>query len=130
MGFIKSETSAEEEGYLYIFRSHSVLSCEKIWVLTLKSLSHLPLKFLTKARNLIFNAIFRPLPKDIKVIERFCKDIFSKKQNIKHMMFAGDFNMNVLDYEYTVMVSCSIFIWITNSSDHRSVWTSNLLHTK
>ena len=30
----------------------------------------------------------------------------------------------------TVMVSCSRFIGITNSSDHRKVWTANLLHTK
>ena len=28
-----------------------------------------------------------------------------------------------------VMVSCSRFIWITNPSDHRRVWTENLLHT-
>ena len=30
----------------------------------------------------------------------------------------------------TAMVSCSRFIWITNSSDHRRVCTANLLHTK
>ena len=36
----------------------------------------------------------------MKIFEQFCKDIFSKNQNMKHMMFAGDFNMNVLDYEY------------------------------
>ena len=30
----------------------------------------------------------------------------------------------------TAMVSCPRFIWITNSSDHRRVWTANLLHTK
>ena len=30
----------------------------------------------------------------------------------------------------TAMVSCSRFIWITNSSHHRRVWTANLLHTK
>ena len=27
-------------------------------------------------------------------------------------------------------MSCAIFIWITNSSDHRRVLTANLLHTK
>ena len=27
-------------------------------------------------------------------------------------------------------MSCSRFIWITNSSDHRRVWTAYLLHTK
>ena len=30
----------------------------------------------------------------------------------------------------TAMVPCSRFIWITNSSNHRRVWTANLLHTK
>ena len=27
-------------------------------------------------------------------------------------------------------VPCLRFLWITNSSDHRRVWTANLLHTK
>ena len=58
-----------------------------------------------KASNLIFNAMYRPPTGDIKVFEQFCKDIFSKNQNMKHMMFAGDFNMNVLDYEYNGKVS-------------------------
>ena len=53
-----------------------------------------------KCCNLIFNAIYRPPTGDIKVFEQLCKNIFSKNQNMKHMMFAGDFNMNVLDYEY------------------------------
>ena len=53
-----------------------------------------------KVNNLIFNAIYRPPTGDIKIFEDFWKDIFSKNQNMKHMMFAGDFNMNVLDYEY------------------------------
>ena len=59
--------------------------------------------------NLIFNVIYRPSTGDIKVSEQFCKDIFSKNQNMKHMMFAGDFNMNVLDYEYNGKVK-SFFI--------------------
>ena len=50
-----------------------------------------------KASNLIFNDI--PTG-DIKIFEQFCKDIFSKNQNMKHIMFSGDFNMNVLDCEY------------------------------
>ena len=53
-----------------------------------------------KVNNLIFNAIYRPPTGDIKIFEDFWKDIFSKNQNMKHMMFVGDFNMNVLDYEY------------------------------
>ena len=31
-----------------------------------------------RARNLIFNAIYRPHTGDIKIFEQFCKDIFSK----------------------------------------------------
>ena len=53
-----------------------------------------------KASNLTFNTIYRPPTGDVKVFEQFCKDIFSKNQNMKHMMFTGDFNINVLDYEY------------------------------
>ena len=53
-----------------------------------------------KASNLIFNAIYRPPTRDIKVFEQFCKDISSKNQNMKHMMFPGDFSMNILDYEH------------------------------
>ena len=53
-----------------------------------------------KVSNLIFNAIYRPPTGDTQIFEQFCKDIFSKNQNMKHMMFAGDFKMNVLDYEY------------------------------
>ena len=48
---------------------------------------------------MIFNAIYRPPTGDVKIFEQLCKDIFSKNQNMKHM-FAGDFNINVLDYEY------------------------------
>ena len=29
----------------------------------------------------------------------------------------------------TAMVSCTRFIWITNTSDHKRIWTPNLLHT-
>ena len=53
-----------------------------------------------KASNLIFNAIYGPPTRDIKVFEQLYKDIFSKNQNMKHMMFTRDFNMNVLDSEY------------------------------
>ena len=60
-----------------------------------------------KASNLIFNAIYRPPTGDIKIFEQFCKDIFSKNQNMKHMMFAGDFNMNMLNYEYNRKVKRS-----------------------
>ena len=36
---------------------------------------------------------------------------------------------SVLKHKIAI-VSCSRFVWITNSSDHRRVWTANLLHTR
>ena len=55
-------------------------------------------------------------------------------------LFSLDLSSNYINFEDTsfgskrsfliAMVSCSRFIWITNSSDHRKVWTVNLLHTK
>ena len=53
-----------------------------------------------KASNLIFTAIYRPPTGNIKILQQFFKDIFSKSQNMKHMTFAGDLSINVLDYEY------------------------------
>ena len=55
--------------------------------------------FNKKGSNLIFNGIYRPPTEDIKIFEQFCKDIFSENQNMKHMMFPGNFNMNVLGYK-------------------------------
>ena len=49
---------------------------------------------------MIFNGICRTPTRDIKVVEQFCKDIFLNNQNMKHMIFVGYFDMNVLDYEY------------------------------
>ena len=53
-----------------------------------------------KDNNLIFNAIYRPPTGDKKIFKKFCKHTFSKNQNIKQMMLAGHFNINVLDHEY------------------------------
>ena len=48
---------------------------------------------------MIIYAIYKPPTGDIKEFEQFCMDIFSKNKNMKHIMFAGDLNMNVLVYE-------------------------------
>ena len=58
-----------------------------------------------KICNLIFHTNYRPPTRGIKVFEQFCKDIFSKTTTMKNMVLAGDFNMNVLDYEYSTNVN-------------------------
>ena len=50
-------------------------------------------------RYWVAESIYRPAIGDIKVFAQIWKDIFSKNKIMKHMMFAGDFNMNMLDYE-------------------------------
>ena len=55
----------------------------------------------------------------------------TNKQQNKPMIVAY-YSLNI-EFKYSsviAMVPFSRFIWITNSSDHRRVWTSNLLQTK
>ena len=95
MRFIKLETSAKEEGYVYLFMSHGY----KIWndvSINSETIESVSINISSKkAGNLIFNMIYTAPTWDLKVFEQFCKDICSKNKNIKHMIFAGDFNMNV-----------------------------------
>ena len=81
------------ESLCYKLRKDLSINSEAIESLSIE-ISH------KKASNLIFKTIYRPPTGDVKVFEQFYKDIFSKNQNMKHMMFAGDFNVNLLDYEY------------------------------
>ena len=48
---------------------------------------------------------------------------------VKAKMEAKSLDINLLK-RHSAMVSCWRFIWITNSSDYRRVWATNLLHTK
>ena len=81
------------ESLCYKLRKDLVINSEAIESLSIEISSK-------KASHLIFNVIYRPPTVDIKIFEQFCKDMFSKNQNMKYMMFAGDFNMNVLDCKY------------------------------
>ena len=58
-----------------------------------------------ETRNTKFNAVYRPPNGDTKISEQYCKDLFSKNsKNLKNMILAGDFNINVLDYEQSKKV--------------------------
>ena len=54
----------------------------------------------TKSKNIILSTIYRPPNGDMKQCETYFKDVFSKNdKNLKNIVLAGDFNINVLDFE-------------------------------
>ena len=70
-----------------------------------------------------------------KVLSNKAADLQTLKTGLFHMGFSVNWTVMSktvvkISFYITAMVSCSRFIWITNSSDHRRVWTPNLLHTK
>ena len=51
-------------------------------------------------KNILINTIYRPPAGKIKPFKRHLKDLFSKNsKSNKKMYLAGDFNLNVLDFE-------------------------------
>ena len=53
-----------------------------------------------KERNTLINVLYRPPKGVIEPFERFLKEILKKtKQNLKPFHIAGDFNLNILDYD-------------------------------
>ena len=53
-----------------------------------------------KCKNIILNTVYRPLNGDIETCENYFKNIFAKNGTVnKHVVLAGDFNVNVLDFE-------------------------------
>ena len=53
-----------------------------------------------KCKNIILNTIYRPPNGDIKICENHFKNLFAKNDTVnKHIVLAGDFNLNVLDFE-------------------------------
>ena len=64
-------------------------------------LNHSPLKFCSKKKcYILINVLYRPPSGLILRLENFLKDVFNKTKNSNKMpQIAGDFNMNLLDYE-------------------------------
>ena len=51
-------------------------------------------------KNRILNTIYRPPNGDIETCENCFKNLFVKNETMnKHIVLAGDFNLNVLDFE-------------------------------
>ena len=57
------------------------------------------------SKNIIFNVIYRPPNGDMEACENYCKELFSKNdKSLKNMILAGDFNVNLLDFEHNKKV--------------------------
>ena len=53
-----------------------------------------------KDENSLFSVMYRPPNGDMIIFEKFCKNLLSANDKTsKNIMFAGDLNINVLDYE-------------------------------
>ena len=52
-----------------------------------------------KNKNNLFGVMYRPPNNDMTVFERFCKNLLSANDKTSKNIFAGDLNINVLDYE-------------------------------
>ena len=53
-----------------------------------------------KCKNIILNTIYRSTNGDIETCENYFKNLFAKNGTVnKHIVLAGDFNLNVLDFE-------------------------------
>ena len=62
---------------------------------------------------------------------KISKNMICKKHTYPITMDSREINVEVLQLRakfQTAMVSCLRFVWITISSDHRRVWSANLLH--
>ena len=78
---------------LYKLRNDLSINCEDIESLFIEILN-------SQTRNIIFNLIYRPLDGDLNVCETFFKKILSDSTTVKKTFFlAGDFNINLLDFE-------------------------------
>ena len=77
------------------YKLHNDLSinCEDIESLSIEILKN-------QTRNIIFNVAYRPPDGDLNVCETFFKKILSDSTTVNRTFFlAGDFNINLLDFE-------------------------------
>ena len=53
-----------------------------------------------KCKNIIVNTIYRPPNEDVETCENCFKNLFAKNDTVNmHIALAGDFDLNVLDFE-------------------------------
>ena len=81
--------------------------------------------------NAIFVSYYFHQPVYVCFHHEQCSFTFHNLANIVSINCSENFEILQLQAKlHTVMVLWSRFVWITNSSHHRRVWTANILHTK
>ena len=81
------------DSLLYKLRNDLSINCEDIESLSIEIMN-------SQTRNIIFNVVYRPPDGDLNVCETFFKKILSDSTTINKTLFlAGDFNINLLDFE-------------------------------
>ena len=76
----------------YKLRNDLSINCEDIESLSIEILN-------SQTRNIIFNVIYRPPNDDLNACETFFKKILSDSTTVNKPFLAGDFNINLLDFE-------------------------------
>ena len=97
--YIKSESRKGEgivifihDSVLHKLRNDLSIGCEDIESLSIDILN-------SQTRNIIFNVIYRPPNDDLNACETFFKKILSDSTTVNKPFLAGDFNINLLDFE-------------------------------
>ena len=78
---------------LYKVRDDLSINCDDIESLSIEIVND-------HTKNIIINVVYRPPDGDLSICETFFRKILSENSNANKTLFlAGDFNINVLDYE-------------------------------
>ena len=80
------------------------INCEDIEFLSLEILN-------SQTRNIIFNMVYRPPDGNLKIFETFFKTILADSTIVNKTFFlAGDFNINLLDFETSKKVQSFVHL--------------------
>ena len=81
------------ESLCYTKRNDLCINCEAIESLSIELSNN-------DVKNIIFNIVYRPANGDLEVCENYIQSILSNNSiRNKIVILAGDFNINVLDFE-------------------------------
>ena len=81
------------ESFCYTEQNDLCINCEAIESLSIEIRNN-------NGKNIIFNIVYRPPDGDLEVCENYFQSILSHNSiRNKNVILAGDFNINVLDFE-------------------------------
>ena len=94
------------EGGVYNFIHESIkLKKRKDISISKNDSEILSIEIANKTKNIILSSVYRPPVSNLKEFKNSLKPIFGNiRRNNKDLYLAGDFNINILDYENNVKV--------------------------